>query len=69
MNFKIGRCYKHSVSLEMKIIGGVHSVLYGWTLIAETNNLDERFQAVGSDEDSAVNWIEITEETFMRNFS
>lgn len=67
--FKLGKCYRHTTGHEIKVIGVVDSTLYGMGLMAETNKHSERFQRVGNTEDHSVNYIEISEEEWMKNFS
>jgi len=66
--FEIGKFYRHTTGEEISIIGKVDSTLYGTTLVAESNTY-ERFKAVGSDASSIDNWIEISKEEWMKNFS
>jgi hypothetical protein len=70
MTFEIGKCYRHTAGSEMKIIGEADSTLFGKTLIGENCGKEtQMFTAVGRAEDHAVNWTEITEEEWMKNFS
>ena len=66
--FELGKCYKHSSGIEMKIVGIVDSTLYGNTFIGEKDN--GKFSAVGIGKGGySVNWYEISEEEWMKNFS
>lgn len=68
MVFEIGKCYKHKTGEEIKVIGELETTLYGKALIAESGD-SSLFSAVGRTEDCSVNWTEITEEEWMKNFS
>jgi hypothetical protein len=67
MKFEVGKCYQHNGGSQIKVIGEVNSTIYGNCLMAEHS--DGRFYPVGQTEDNAVNWHEITEEEWLKNFS
>lgn len=67
MVFEIGKYYKHSGGGMLHIVSSAKTTMWGWTTIAETN--DARLQPVGNDETSATNYIESTEEEWVKNFS
>lgn len=72
MRFEIGKCYRHTTGLEMKVIGELTTVMWGEpTLIAEQNAPFRMTELVpiGRDESSAVNWVEISEDEFMKSYS
>jgi len=71
MVFEIGKFYKHTTGSMLHIISAGKTTLYGWTHIAEQTGVNayETFLAVGVDEDSAVNYTEISEEEWMKAFS
>ena len=68
MVFEIGKFYKHATGQCLSIVGKLTTTMFGDTLIAEQNDSID-FQAVGSDDSSAVNYKEITKEEWMKNFS
>jgi len=67
MIFEIGKYYQHTTGIELSIIGELETTLWGKTLIAETNSSD--FEAVGSDIYATTNYVEISKEEWMKNFS
>lgn len=70
MVFQIGKYYQHTTGLKMHIISAGLTTLRGWTLIAETDDIPRyELTTVGSDESSAVNFKEITEDVWMESFS
>ena len=72
MKFEIGKFYKHEVLDQYLSIltPRMDTTQYGTTLIAEVfgSHRREIFMAVGNDEASAENYIEITAEEWMSNF-
>jgi predicted methyltransferase MtxX (methanogen marker protein 4) len=71
MYFEPGKYYKHSSGKMMHTLAIVDSTLYGRTLIAEeASEHGHMFIPVGIDsEDYAQNYVEITEQEWMTNFS
>lgn len=68
MIFEVGKYYRHTTGEELSVVAEVDTTMYGRTLLAETNN-SCGFLAVGSTEDHATNYVEITKEEWMKNFS
>lgn len=68
MKFELGKCYRHTTGTEIKILGEVETMMYGKCFAAECNN-STNLLPVGMDEYNAVNWIEINEEDWQKNFS
>lgn len=68
MKFEIGKFYRHTGGEEIAILGEINSAMYGNCLVGESN-VRTCFKPIGRDEDSTVNWVEITEEEWMKNFS
>lgn len=71
MKFEIGKCYRHSGgNYSVKIVGEVNSVMWGNCLVAEENFPGQMttLQPFGRDETSAINWEEVPEEEFMKNY-
>lgn len=68
MVFQIGKHYQHACGTMMSIIGEVNSTMYGKSLVAE-EAMAPNFKPVGSDEDSAHGWYEITKGKWLSNFS
>ena len=62
MKFELGKFYKHTTEHYLYICGIVESLMYGRCLMAEVNG--QEFQAVGSDEASAVNFHEIPKKEY-----
>jgi len=68
MKFQIGKFYRHTTGKEFSIVGTVRTTMFGDTLVAEQNdNVD--LVAVGSDESATTNFVEISKEEWMKNFS
>ena len=68
LSFKVGKAYRHSSGCEMKIIGWANTTVHGDAcMIAEEKS--GHLKPVGSDPDAAVNWKEISEDEWMKNFS
>ena len=68
MKFELGKCYQHTTGHKLAVIGLVDSHLYGSSLMAETNDDNERFMCVGRDESATANYTEITREEFRKNY-
>ena len=68
MVFEVGKCYRHTTGEELQIVGQVDTTLYGNCLVAESSN-SEDLKPVGKDESATDNWVEITQEEWMKNFS
>lgn len=69
MQLEVGKCYRHTSGMEMSIIGIVETTLSGWAGVAErTDNHDLAMVAL-NDEDAGIEWEEITEEEWMKNFT
>jgi len=66
--FEIGKAYRHTGGREIKIVGEVNSTMYNNCLVAE-ENCSIGFIPIGRDEGAAVNWVEISEEEWLKNFS
>lgn len=64
--FEVGKYYRHTTGKEISVIGELKTTMYGITLIAETSN---GLETVGKDSSCAVNWTEISESEWMKNFS
>lgn len=69
MVFEIGKFYRHTTGLELAIVGEVETTLYGKCLVAESNEPSGNLVAVGRDESATQNFIEITKEEWMKNFT
>lgn len=67
IKFELGKCYQHSTGSQLKIVGEANTTLYGKCLVGETSFGE--LTPVGKTEDHAVNYIEISEEEWMKNFS
>jgi hypothetical protein len=67
MIFEVGKYYKHTTGLSMQTLGNMMTTMWGLALIAEQS--DGQIIAVGRDEDSSVNWIEISREEWLANFT
>lgn len=67
MKFEIGKCYRHNGGSEIKIVGTAKTTVYGKTLVAEDQYGNSMF--VGKTDENAVNWSEIPEAEWMKNFS
>jgi len=50
MKFEIGKFYRHTTGKDLAIIGELETSMYGFALIAETNDITESFMAVGREE-------------------
>jgi hypothetical protein len=63
MKFELGKFYEHTTGSRLYIAGVMQSMFYGMTFVGE----DEygEFSPVGSTEDNAVNYKEITKEQFL----
>lgn len=68
MVFEVGKCYRHSGGEDMQIVGQVDTTMYGNCLVAESNKSSD-LKPVGKDETAAENWVEISKEEWMKNFS
>lgn len=66
MRFEIGKFYGHTTGHKLYICGMGETQLWGRGLIAEDNN--GTLSVVGSDESSAENYKEITEEEFINSY-
>jgi hypothetical protein len=67
MKFKVGKCYEHTTGLQIKIIGRCKSTMFGKCLVAETDS--NTFVPISKDEEAAVNFKEISNDEWMKNFS
>lgn len=67
MVFELGKCYRHSTGLEMKIIGLANSTLYGVGYVGEMS--DGEIRMVGTHQDNAIGWYQITQWNWTKNFS
>jgi hypothetical protein len=67
MVFEIGKCYRHESGLELKIVGEAIPTLYGQCLVAE--GTDGNLHPVGMREENTLNFTEISEEEWMKNFT
>ena len=67
MVFELGKYYKHTTYHYLYVCGVVNSHAYGMGLIAESihKGRNVEFMVVGSDENSSVNYTEITKEEYM----
>jgi hypothetical protein len=68
MVFEIGKYYRHTTGEMMAIRGELETTMWGKALIAESNQRSD-LVPVGRDESSAVNWMETTEDEWMKSFS
>lgn len=68
MVFETGKYYGHPSGEQMSILNEVNTTLYGTCLIAESNKSAD-LKPVGKDESNAENWLEISKEDWMKNFS
>ncbi len=67
MVFEVGKVYKHTTGIQIKILNEVDTTVHGKCLVAE--NVSGDLFPVGSDESNAANFTEITEAEWMNNFS
>jgi hypothetical protein len=67
MKFEIGKYYEHTTGHIINPLVEAETTLYGKTLIAEDSQ--GTLIAVGQDEDSTANYIEISKDKWMKNFS
>lgn len=67
MTFELGKVYQHTTGIQMKIVGEANTTLYGKCLVGEDNY--GKLKPIGADSSNAENWIEITEDEWMKNFS
>ena len=58
--FRVGKTYEHSGGGRMKIVGGVYTHTYGYTLIGEDEH--RHLKPVGQDKTNAVNWYEVLDD-------
>lgn len=68
MIFELDKYYRHTTGYEIHILCEGETTLRGKGLIAETNGKEE-LTIVGNKEENAINFIEITKEEWMKNFS
>ena len=68
MRFKIGKCYEHTTGKQIKIVGVAQTTLSGMALVAESSDSIELRSVGGESDDYAVNYKEISEEKWMKNF-
>lgn len=68
MKFEVGKYYRHTSGEEMAIVGMVNTTMYGTTLVAESS-LQGDLKPVGMGEDHAVNWVEIPQSDWFKNFT
>lgn len=68
MKFEIGKFYRHTTGEELAILGEVETTLYGKCLVAESSDHVD-LKPVGKDESNAENYVEITKNEWMKNFS
>jgi hypothetical protein len=68
MIFEIGKCYRHTTGEEIQIVGEVNTTLYGNCLAAESNRKRDLIPVSKNDEAATVNWTEISQEEWMKNF-
>lgn len=67
MKFELNKCYRHNGGEEMKIVGEADTTVYGKSLIGESRY--GNLSPVGYLEDNAINWTEIPESEWMKNFN
>ena len=67
MAFELGKYYKHNTGHMLYICGVCHTHMHGTGLMAESNDIDKMttYIMVGSDEQSSVNYVEITKEEYL----
>ena len=58
MKFEIGKYYQHSQGQVIHIVGRLPTFFYGEGLVSEGD--DGNLSRIGEDEDSAVNWKEVS---------
>ena len=58
MAFEVGKYYKHTTGYMLHTLFTVETMMYGFSLIAEESGTGA-FRPLGTDEDSATNWVEI----------
>ncbi len=68
MVFETGKFYRHTTGQDLAILGELETTMYGKCLVAESNKSGDLIP-VGSDESATQNYIEITKEEWMKNFS
>lgn len=66
--FEIGKYYRHTGGSEIAVLGELNTTLYGLTLIVEEAGVNG-FKPVGRGPEATVNWVEITQEEWLKNFS
>ena len=68
--FEIGKSYKHTTGIMVRILCEAETTMWGNTFIAEeAGKYGHGLISVGNDIDCNVNWTEITEDEWMTNFS
>ena len=67
MKFELGKCYEHTTGKQMKIVGVADTTLYGLGFVGETP--EGTYSIVGTSKENAINFVEISNEKWMQNFS
>lgn len=67
MRFEIGKCYRHTTGRTLRIVGSAFTLMHGPCLVGE----DEHGQLipVGPDETNAVNYTEISLESWAESMT
>lgn len=65
--FELGKCYRHNGGGEMYICGVADTILWGTSFIAEVGGEQDLTPIAMNSKDSAVNWVEITKEEYIKN--
>lgn len=68
MIFEVGKFYKHTSGVHVAIRGKVKTTMWGETLVGESTGDSYGLVPVGEDEASAINFVEITEEEWLKIF-
>ena len=68
MKFEIGKYYRHNNGNMMNVIGGLQTTMYGGCLVGE-EIFSTNLKPLGQDEESTINWSEITKDDWLKNFS
>jgi hypothetical protein len=68
MKFEVGKFYKHTSGVCVAIRAKIKTTMWGETLVGESTEDVYGLVPVGVDEESAVNFDEITEEEWEKIF-
>lgn len=68
MIFEVGKFYEHETGHQVAVVCKVNTTMFGETLLAEQNDNME-FESLGMDESATANFVEISKDEWMKNFS